>query len=224
MTRSGGFASNSGRRCATSSRRFVQSVVQATSNGRGRVKTARICIVARTWLSIRVDLVEGGGRSFWPRPGRILAAARTHTFADLAEAIDDAFARWDRAHLYEFRLLDGTRIGLPEHDWCEEACLDGRRTKLSRLETGADFLYVFDFGDGWHHLCTVGKQRIDPLDELGIVPTKPLPHWGWGEIPDQYGRRWAEDDGESAVPPNPRRTDLPPFFPSWGSGADRYPD
>lgn len=54
--------------------------------------------MARTWLSIRVELVEGRGERPWPRPGRIVAAARSHTFAQLGEAIDDAFARWDRAH------------------------------------------------------------------------------------------------------------------------------
>jgi hypothetical protein len=55
--------------------------------------------MARTWLSIRVDLVEGGGHdTIWPRPGRIFVAARSHTFAQLAIAIDDAFARWDRSH------------------------------------------------------------------------------------------------------------------------------
>jgi hypothetical protein len=55
--------------------------------------------MARTWLSIRVELVEGRGERLWPTPGRILAPAWSHTFAQLAEAIDDAFARWDRAHL-----------------------------------------------------------------------------------------------------------------------------
>lgn len=46
--------------------------------------------MARTWRSIRVDLVEGGGHeSIWPRPGRIFAAARSHSFAQLATAIDD---------------------------------------------------------------------------------------------------------------------------------------
>jgi hypothetical protein len=55
--------------------------------------------VARTWLSIRSDLIEGHGEQYWPRPGRIFAAARSHTFKQLADAIDDAFARWDRAHL-----------------------------------------------------------------------------------------------------------------------------
>lgn len=69
--------------------------------------------MTRTWLSIRVDLVQGRGNRLWPRPGRIFAAARSHTFAALAAAIDDAFARWDRAHLHEFRLADGTRLTTP---------------------------------------------------------------------------------------------------------------
>jgi hypothetical protein len=54
--------------------------------------------VARTSASIRVDLIEGHGEQYWPRPGRIFAAARSHTFQQLAGAIDDALARWDRSH------------------------------------------------------------------------------------------------------------------------------
>jgi len=63
-------------------------------------------VMARTWLSIRVDLVHGRGQSLWPRPGRVFAARRTHTFLQLGEAIDTAFARWDRSHLTLFRLPD----------------------------------------------------------------------------------------------------------------------
>ena len=73
--------------------------------------------MARTWLSIRVDLVSGRGEDLWPRPGRIFAAARRHTFAQLARANDDAFARWDRAHLHDFTLADGTRLTTPYVDW-----------------------------------------------------------------------------------------------------------
>jgi hypothetical protein len=29
----------------------------------------------RTWLSIRVELIEGRGERYWPRPGRLFAAA-----------------------------------------------------------------------------------------------------------------------------------------------------
>ncbi len=171
--------------------------------------------VAKTWLSIRVDLVEGAGRSYWPRPGRVFAASGSHTFADLAVAIDDAFARWDRSHLHDFRLAGGTRIALPDDEWDEPgARLDEQATKLNRLEANEQFVYVFDFGDGWTHLCTVGAAKIDPLVELGITPRKPLPYWGWGDIPDQYGRRFAEDDGEGPIPPDPEGADLPPFFSS----------
>lgn len=48
--------------------------------------------MAQTWLSIRVALIEGHGEEDWPRPGRIFAAARSRTFKQLADAIDNAFA------------------------------------------------------------------------------------------------------------------------------------
>lgn len=169
----------------------------------------------RNWLSIRVELVEGRGEAFWPRPGRIFAAARTHTFADLADAIDDGFARWDRAHLHQFNLADGTRITRP--DWEDEPeGLDGRRVKLSRLTPGEQFAYEFDFGDSWTHLCTVAERRIDPLEQLGVIPDHPLPYWGWGDIPDQYDRRWDGDDGETPPPGNTGIETLPPLLPWWG--------
>jgi hypothetical protein len=173
--------------------------------------------MARTWLSIRVDLVHGRGEDLWPRPGRIFAAARRHTFAQLAEAIDDAFARWDRSHLHDFTLADGTRLTTPYTDWEDSGpALDDRLTTLSRLQPGKQFVYVFDFGDDWTHLCTAGAQRIDPLDELGVIPDRPLPYWGWGAIPDQYGRRWDGDDGDTPPPANPGLADLPPLLPWWG--------
>lgn len=173
--------------------------------------------MARTWLSIRVDLIEGRGEHLWPRPGRIFAAARSHTFADLADAIDDAFGRWDRAHLHDFELLDGTRLTTPHIDWLEFGpALDDRSTRLSRLALGERFLYVFDLGDGWAHLCTVGPERIDPLETVGIKPRVPTPYFGWGSLPDQYGRRWDADDGESSPPYDPKLADLPPLRRWWG--------
>ncbi len=170
----------------------------------------------RSWLSIRVELVEGRGVDYWPRPGRRFAAARTHSFADLATAIDDAFARWDRSHLHAFELPDGTRIGSTGPDWDDDAMLDSARVKVGRLASGERFLYVFDFGDDWTHLCTAEAQKIDPEETLGILPAKPLPYFGWGDIPDQYGRRWDSDVGEGDPPANPNKEDLPPLRPWWG--------
>lgn len=179
--------------------------------------------MARTWLSIRVDLVEGHGEEFWPRPGRIFAAARSHTFKQLADAIDDTFARWDRSHLQEFTLSDRRRLCDPDPDWeiGGEVTQDYQRVKLSELRQGEQFTYVFDLGDDWAHLCTVGAQWIDPAEVLGTRPDTPLPYWGWGEIPDQYRRRWDSDDGESPLPPDPGLADLPPLRPHWGSRSRR---
>ncbi len=170
--------------------------------------------MSSTWLSIRVDLVEGRGEDLWPRPGRIFAASRSHTFEQLAGAVDDAFARWDRAHLHQFHLGDGRRVGNPE--WADEIdddVLDGRRLTLGRLKLGEQFAYEFDFGDSWLHLCTVAVRRIDPAQQLGIVPNLPLPYWGWGSLPDQYGRAWNGDDGESPEPKDPKGSDLPGIGP-----------
>jgi hypothetical protein len=173
--------------------------------------------VARTWLVINVELVSGGGRGdFWPRPGRTFIASRTHTFEQLAEAIDDAFGRWDLAHLHEFTLADGICIGTPDPDWDEgRVIVDSRRTKLSRLAAGEQFAYVFDLGDYWAHLCTVGPERADPVEAYGIIPPRPAAIFGWGDLPDQYGRRWLGDDGEGGRPPDPKGKDLPPILPRW---------
>ena len=63
--------------------------------------------MARTWLSVTVELLGGRGEELWPWPGRVFAVGRSHTFMDLADAVNDAFARWDRAHLSVFTLADG---------------------------------------------------------------------------------------------------------------------
>ncbi|GAA2716564.1 hypothetical protein ACFY2R_29505 [Micromonospora olivasterospora] len=176
--------------------------------------------MARTWLSVRVELVSGRGVDLWPRPGRVFAASRSHTFAQLADAIDLAFARWDLAHMHMFTLADHTQVTSLEL-WdgdAPEGSVDSDRAKLSHLGGGEQFAYVFDFGDDWAHLCTVGESRIDPLETLGGMPSEPMPYFGWGDLPDQYGRRWYGDDGEAAPPERPRRplAELPPLLPGWG--------
>jgi hypothetical protein len=168
--------------------------------------------MARTWWSIRVDLLGGAPvGDLWPTPGRLLLVGPAHTFADLATAIDDAFARWDRSHLYEFTLADGRRIGIPD----DEPVLDATRVKVAKaLEPGTRFRYVFDLGDSWTHRCTVAARKVDPLDELGLVPDQPLPSDGWGTIPDQYGRKWDGDDRHTPPPPRPAEPD-PMLSPAW---------
>jgi hypothetical protein len=103
------------------------------------------------------------------------------------------------------------------------AAVDIASAKVGRtLSLGAEFQYTFDLGDNWVHRCVVGERKIDPLDELGIVPDKPLPYWGWGSIPDQYGRTWAGDDGEKPIPERPaaRHPMLVHDWPAVGAVAD----
>lgn len=180
--------------------------------------------MARDWLRIRVELIEGSGRTLWPRPGRVFVAPRSTTFAAFAEAINLAFARWDLAHLWAFELADGTRIE-PEADEIGIEALNGDKMRISRLAGGERFLYVYDLGDEWLHLCTVDAERVAREDDPELdreAPDGPLVAWGWGDVPDQYGRRFEIDDGEGPLPEDPGKGDLPPFRPWWGAGAHDF--
>ena len=168
--------------------------------------------MARTWLSVTVELLGGRGEELWPWPGRIFAVGPSHTFLDLADAINAGFGRWDRAHLLMFTLPDG-RVVTDESTGVELAesaggpisvALNIESAKVATvLKPGAEFQFTFDLGDEWTHRCVVAETKIDPVEVLGVRPDTPLPYGGWGSIPDQYGRRWASDDGEGRPPQRP---------------------
>ncbi len=119
-----------------------------------------------------------------------------HTFKDLAHSIDAAFARWDLAHLHEYELADGRRIGYPDDEFDMPVIDHETLTVASCANEGDEFAYVFDLGDDWRHRCLVDAIDVDPKEAYGVIPGKPVPIWGWGWIPDQYGRRWDGDTGE----------------------------
>jgi hypothetical protein len=153
--------------------------------------------VARTWLQVQVELLSGRGVEYRPPPGRVFIVGPRHTFAQLAEAIDAGFARWDLAHLHEFELPGGRRVGFRDDDDAPEPVLveDHAALKVVReLGPGQEFGYVFDLGDDWRHRCRVLAEKADPMEEYGSAPPmRPVPIWGWGTIPDQYGRESLED-------------------------------
>lgn len=179
--------------------------------------------MARTWLSVTVELLGGRGTELWPWPGRVFAVGPSHTFLRFANAINDAFARWDRSHVSMFTLADG-RMVTDDETGAELAAsiggpltvpIDMARVKVARLvEPGAEFQFTFDLGDGWTHRCVVEAEKVDPLVVLGIRPAAPLSYWGWGSIPDQYGRRWSDDDVSGPAPRRPTRSH-PMMMHAW---------
>jgi hypothetical protein len=152
--------------------------------------------VALTWLQIKVELVSGLGGEFEPRPGRVFAVSPSLTFERLAEAINRAFGRWDFSHLHAFELADGRRIGFADVDVGEDGWVDHETAKVgSNLTPGEVFEFVFDFGDEWRHRCEVLPEKLDAREEFGEVPREPVILWGWGWLPDQYGREADDDPG-----------------------------
>ena len=153
--------------------------------------------MARTWLQIRVDLLGAAGGDLERPPGRVFLVGPSHSFAQLAEAINLAFARWDLSHLHEFELADGRRIGYPDDEFAPELVWeDHAALKVAKeLGPGDEFGFTFDFGDGWQHRCRVLAEKADPHEQYGPgpLPKAPVAVWGWGSIPDQYGRESAED-------------------------------
>ena len=168
--------------------------------------------VQSAWLSLRIELAHGQREQFWPRPGRIIAAHGSHTFGQLAAAIDTSFGRWDRLHLYRFDLSSGEVVGRTHPDDRAAGILNPDDTTLARLGFTEEFTYQFDHTERWTYLCTVGPARIDPSLDINSVPAPgPVPIWGWGTIPDQYGREWDSDDGTAFPPPRPASLALSPI-------------
>jgi hypothetical protein len=151
-------------------------------------------VASERWLSIDVELLSGRGLVLEHPPGRVMIVSPKHTLAEFAEAIDLAFARWDHSHLHVFEFADGKRYMLGESEF-EPDVIDSSRTSLGALNLGAgdEFEYVFDLGDDWRHRCEVRATDADPEDEYGIAPDQPVPIWGWGWMPDQYGRVTEEE-------------------------------
>ncbi|UVI35752.1 UPF0158 family protein [Brevibacterium spongiae] len=185
--------------------------------------------MAKTWLSIDVELLSGRGNTLWPRPGRSFLVGPSHTFADLAGAINTAFARWDLAHLSVFTLADGRTI--TDEESAEEFAasefgplqetLDFTRVKVTRtVKPGDEFRFTFDLGDDWTHKCVVAASKVDPVAMFGETPRRLVAHWGWGAMPDQYGRRWPNDDGTEATPPEPKTVE-PMAGRFWPDDAER---
>ncbi|NLE96420.1 MAG: hypothetical protein GX596_00310 [Propionibacterium sp.] len=161
--------------------------------------------MSHQWLSVTVELLGRPGRELWPAPARVFLVGPTHTLQDLAEAIDVAFARWDLAHQRLFTLPDGATYA------------DDAIATLPVAEVappGTELRYTFDLGERWLHSVVVDAETVDPSEELETLPAAPVAYRGWGVIPDQYGRRYEDDDGTASPPLRPTQSH-PMLDPAW---------
>ena len=106
---------------------------------------------------------------------RRIQVPSTSTFWDLHVAIQDAMG-WQDYHLHEFQIKDlsGKKlfVGIPseEDDFLDDfmeprKVLPGWKHKISKFISIAQptFLYVYDFGDDWHH--TIKLEKVLPVEE-----------------------------------------------------------
>ena len=118
------------------------------------------------------------------------------TLDNLHERIQTAMG-WTNSHLHQFE-IDGKRYGDPQliDDGFEDfECVDSTVTKISEIipKNGKrfQFLYEYDFGDGWEHevlfegclkaekggrypVCVEGERACPPEDVGGV--------WGYAEF------------------------------------------
>lgn len=149
------------------------------------------------WLTIRVVLTDQGDEPLPVPPGRVLLVHGEHTFAELAEAIDTAFGRWDLTPVHQFHVEGRVLVPLGAAPYNPEA-EDSDEITVGQvgLRAGAQFRYTFDLGEGWGHDCLVEDLGVDPFELAGEEPDIPVPVFGWGTIPDQYGRSSDDEDAE----------------------------
>lgn len=143
------------------------------------------------WMTIRVELIGRADDTLASPPGRVLLVHPDHVFADLADAVNNAFGRWDLTPLHEFT-VDGLRL-VPGGDAEDLEAQDSEEVTLGEtaIAAGEPFTYIFDLGEGWDHDCRVEQTDIDASS---AETDGPIAVFGWGSVPDQYGRDAEDDD------------------------------
>ena len=151
------------------------------------------------WMTIRVVLADGQGIELDPPAGRVMLCHTGHTFAEFAEGVDASLGRWDPTPEHEFevegRLLasdpDAVGVLLPVADATDSETVTLGDVGLRR---GSRFTYLFDPRQRWIHQCQVEETALDPFTLVEEEPELPIPVFGWGDVPDQYGRIDEDDD------------------------------
>ena len=101
-----------------------------------------------------------------PLVWRRIQVPENYSFWDLHVAIQDAMG-WRDYHLHEFRVIHPQggkreRLGIPDRDFPDERpCTPDWEVSIAEyfswdsISEAPSALYVYDFGDDWHHLVTL---------------------------------------------------------------------
>ena len=78
------------------------------------------------------------------------------------------FMGWEHCHMHEFR-INGERYGMPdpggEAMFGTHVCNDKKYKLCDLVAEGDEFVYVYDFGDDWHHTVKI-EEVLEP--EAGV--------------------------------------------------------
>jgi hypothetical protein len=129
---------------------------------RGR-QAAEAQAAPRTIYRLHVEL-----RDIAPRIWRQLLVPSWATLAKLHEVLQISLG-WTNSHLHQFHIA-GATYGMPDDEWREVSPLDDRRYTVAGClaDRVPDFVYEYDFGDGWEHAIHV--EAILPVDQVDHYP------------------------------------------------------
>ena len=171
-------------------RNSLRHVVDAVTKALEEVKGIGSIPASERLYQFKITLLESQP-PIWRR-----IQVKDSTLDKLHERIQTAMG-WTNSHLHQFE-IDGERYGDPEllDDGFEDfECVDSTVTKISKIvqKNGKrfQFLYEYDFGDGWEHevlfegclkaekggrypVCVDGERNCPPEDVGGV--------WGYAEF------------------------------------------
>jgi hypothetical protein len=103
-----------------------------------------------------------------PRVWRRVLVPEWISLAQLHDVLQVAMG-WTDSHLHAYAVA-GARYGSPDDDWPELEFIDDRLAVLSSCVGSSvrEFVYEYDFGDGWTHSIRV--EGLRPPDDLQRYP------------------------------------------------------
>jgi hypothetical protein len=108
-----------------------------------------------------------------PPVWRRLSVPENFTFLRFHKVIQAAFG-WDNYHLFQFSEKgwgSEPRYGMPSNDMFDDGTEDSSKVKLSQVfdHPKQKYVYIYDFGDDWHHQITLEKITPDKITKADLL-------------------------------------------------------